>query len=445
MMAIKVGFVSLGCPKNLLNTERMLALLAQEGFEIVAEDVDADVIVVNTCAFIESAKKEAIDNILDVAWLKEHHTLKGIVVAGCLPQRYGEEILSELPEVNCIIGTGSVDCIGSAVRAAYEGKQYRSFQDIDAAEFGGERVITTPDYFAYLQIAEGCDNHCSYCVIPSIRGKFRSRPMGELVDEARELAQLGVKELCLIAQDTTRYGEDLYGTYSLDSLVTELSEIDGIEWIRLLYCYPDRITEGLMDVLASNPKVVKYLDMPIQHCNDDILRRMNRRDSKAGILETIQTLRKRVPGIILRSTVIVGFPGETNAQFEELRSFLKEVRFERLGVFPYSREEGTPAYDFADQIPEATKQKRADILMEQQERIHNACNAAFVGQTLRVLCEGYDQVAESFYGRSYADAYDIDGKIYFSSSRNLQEGQFVDVHITEVLDYDLVGKVVSII
>ncbi|MBQ9794443.1 MAG: 30S ribosomal protein S12 methylthiotransferase RimO [Clostridia bacterium] len=441
-MNIKVGFVSLGCPKNLMNTERMLALLAAEGFEIVAEDVDADVVVINTCAFIESAKTEAIDNILDIAWLKEHHTLKGIVVTGCLPQRYGDEILKELPEVNCILGTGSVEKICEAVRAAYHGTSYRAFDDIDAAPMGGERVITTPEYFAYLQISEGCDNCCSYCVIPSIRGKFRSRPMSELVEEATELAELGIKELCLIAQDTTRYGEDLYGTYALDSLVSELSQIEGIEWIRLLYCYPDRITDGLIDEIANNPKVVKYIDMPIQHINDDILRRMNRRSDKAQIVDVIGKLRERVPGIILRSTVIVGFPGETNAQFEELRKFLKETRFQRLGVFPYSREEGTPAYDFPDQVSEKVKEQRHAILMEQQERIHNECNEAFLGKTLQVLCEGYDPVAESFYGRSYADAYDIDGKIYFSSSKNVHEGQFVNVSITEVMDYDLVGKVI---
>ena len=441
-MNIKVGFVSLGCPKNLMNTERMLALLAAEGFEIVAEDVEADVMVINTCAFIESAKTEAIDSILDIAWLKEHHTLKGIVVAGCLPQRYGDEILKELPEVNCIIGTGSVEKICEAVRAAYHGPSYRAFDDIDTAPFGGERVVTTPEHFAYLQISEGCDNCCTYCVIPSIRGKFRSRPMSDLVEEATELAELGIKELCLIAQDTTRYGEDLYGTYALDSLIAELSQIEGIEWIRLLYCYPDRITDGLIEEIANNPKVVKYIDMPIQHINDDILKRMNRRSNKAQIMEVIQKLRSRVPGIILRSTVIVGFPGETAAQFEELRSFLKEIRFERLGVFSYSREEGTPAYDFPGQVSEKTKEKRNDILMEQQERIHNECNEAFLGQTLQVICEGYDQVSESFFGRSYADAYDIDGKIFFSASKNVREGQFVNVLITEVMDYDLVGKVV---
>ena len=441
-MNIKVGFVSLGCPKNLMNTERMLALLAAEGFEIVAEDVEADVMVINTCAFIESAKTEAIDSILDIAWLKEHHTLKGIVVAGCLPQRYGDEILKELPEVNCIIGTGSVEKICEAVRAAYHGTSYRAFDDIHTAPFGGERVVTTPEHFAYLQISEGCDNCCTYCVIPSIRGKFRSRPMSDLVEEATELAELGIKELCLIAQDTTRYGEDLYGTYALDSLIAELSQIEGIEWIRLLYCYPDRITDGLIEEIANNPKVVKYIDMPIQHINDDILKRMNRRSNKAQIIEVIQKLRSRVPGIILRSTVIVGFPGETAAQFEELRSFLKEIRFERLGVFSYSREEGTPAYDFPGQVSEKTKEKRNDILMEQQERIHNECNEAFLGQTLKVICEGYDQVSESFFGRSYADAYDIDGKIFFSASKNVREGQFVNVLITEVMDYDLVGKVV---
>ena len=441
-MSIKVGFVSLGCPKNLMNTERMLALLAENGFEIVAEDIEADVVVVNTCAFIESAKKEAIDNILDIAWLKDHHTLKGIVVAGCLPQRYGEEILKELPEVNCIIGTGSVDRICEAVQAAYEGTSFSAFDSVDDAVFGGERVITTPEHFSYLQIAEGCDNHCSYCVIPSIRGKFRSRPMGELLDEARDLASLGVKELCLIAQDTTRYGEDLYGTYALDSLITELSEIEGIEWIRLLYCYPDRITDALIDVIANNDKVVKYIDMPIQHINDQILSAMNRRDNKESITNVIAKLREKVPGIILRSTVIVGFPGETPAQFDELRKFLKETRFERLGVFTYSREEGTPAYDLANQVSEKTKQKRQDILMEQQERIHNECNEVFLGKTLKVLCEGYDPVAESFFGRSYADAYDIDGKIYFSSSKNIHEGQFVNVLINEVMDYDLLGKTV---
>ena len=441
-MSIKVSFISLGCPKNLINTEHMLSILAENGFELVAEDIEADVVVINTCAFIESAKKEAIDNILDVAWLKEHRSLKGIVVTGCLPQRYRDAILSELPEVNCILGTGSIDYIAQAVQAAYEGWPYQSFEDINTVDLSGDRIVTTPDHFAYIQIAEGCDNHCTYCVIPSIRGRFRSRKMSDIVDEARDLATLGVKELCVIAQDTTRYGEDLYGTYALDTLLNELSEVEGIEWIRVLYAYPDRVTDGLIDVFANNPKVVKYLDIPIQHINNDILKRMNRRDTREGITEIIRKIRERVPEIVLRSTVIVGFPGETEKQFEELRAFLKEVRFERLGVFTYSREENTPAYDFPNQVPEKTKQRRYDILMEQQERIHNDFNAGFLGKELRVLCEGYDPVAESFFGRSYADAYDIDGKIYFSSSRNIHEGEFVNVCIDEVLDYDLVGKAI---
>lgn len=441
-MAIKVSFISLGCPKNLMNTEHMLSILSNNGFELVADDIDADVVVINTCAFIESAKKEAIDSILDVAWLKEHRSLKGIVVTGCLPQRYRDAILSELPEVNCILGTGSMDYIAQAVQAAYEGKPYQSFEDINTVSISGDRIVTTPDYMAYLQIAEGCDNHCTYCVIPSIRGRFRSRNMSDILDEARGLAALGVKELCLIAQDTTRYGEDLYGTFALDTLLNELSGIDGIEWIRILYGYPDRVTDGLIDAMAHNDKVVKYLDIPIQHINNDILKRMNRRDTREGITGVIQKLRDRIPGIVLRSTVIVGFPGETEKQFEELRDFLKEIRFERLGVFKYSREENTPAYQMPNQVSEKTKQRRYDILMEQQERIHNDYNAGFLGKELRVLCEGYDPVAESFFGRSYADAYDIDGKIYFSSSRNIHEGEFVNVLIDDVLDYDLVGKAI---
>ncbi len=442
-MSIKVGFVSLGCPKNLVNTETMLARLVSAGFEIVAEDVDADVIVVNTCAFIESAKKEAIDNILDVAWLKENHTLKGIVVAGCLPERYRDEVMKELPEVDAIIGVGSIDDICEAVTAAYEGRKFSSFGDKNTVPLGGERVITTPEYFAYLQIAEGCDNCCSYCAIPSIRGRFRSRPMSEIIDEARDLASLGVKELCVIAQDTTRYGEDLYGVYSLDSLVHELSQIDGIEWIRLLYCYPDRITDSLIDEIASNPKVVKYLDIPIQHISTPVLKRMNRRDSEESIREIISKLRNRIPGIYLRTTVMTGFPGETDEDFDKLLAFVKETRFERLGAFVYSREEGTPAYDLSDQVPEKLKRKRYELIMREQRKIHAAINKATVGKTLRVINEGYDQVAESYYGRSFADAPDIDGKIYYSSPRRLRDGEFVNVLVQDVIDYDLTGKVVE--
>lgn len=439
-MAIKVGFVSLGCPKNLLNTEVMLAKLVDHGMELVAEDIEADVIVINTCAFIESAKNEAIENILDIAWLKKNRSLKGIVVTGCLPQRYREEIFKEMPEVNCILGTGSLDDICEAVEVAYKGGTFSSFGDIDKVALGGERVVTTPEYFAYVQIAEGCDNFCSYCVIPSIRGRFRSRNMTEIVDEVKDLASIGVREVCLVAQDTTRYGEDIYGTYALDSLIEEISKIDEIKWIRVLYCYPDRITDGLIEEFKTNDKLLKYIDMPIQHINDDILSAMNRRDTSAGIKSIIDKLRREIPGIVIRTTVIVGFPGETEKQYKELRDFIKETKFERLGVFEYSREEGTPAYDMPNQVPESVKKKRMEAIMSAQNRIHNDFNARFVGSELEVLCEGYDEVSESFYGRSYADAPDIDGKIYFSSPKRIREGEFVKVAVTEVIDYDLVGK-----
>ena len=351
-MAIKVGFVSLGCPKNLLDTENMLYMLADSGFELVPEDVDADVIIINTCAFIESAKQEAIDNILDVAWLKENHTLKGIVVTGCLAQRYKEEVLERMPEVDCVIGTGSISHIAEAVRAAYNGEKYTCFEDVNDSPFYSERVITTPEYFAYLKIAEGCDNRCTYCVIPDIRGKFRSRSIDDIVAEAKDLAALGVKELCLVAQDTTRYGEDIYGTYCLDSLLQALSEIESIQWIRLMYCYADRLTDAVIDEIANNPKVAKYIDLPLQHISDPVLKRMNRRDNEESIRAMITKLRERVPGITIRTTFITGFPGETQEDFEKLKSFIKEIRFERLGVFEYSREENTPAYDLPDQIPE---------------------------------------------------------------------------------------------
>lgn len=441
-MSIKVGFVSLGCPKNLINTEIMLAKLVDSGMEIVAEDIEADVIVINTCAFIESAKNEAIENILDIAWLKKNRSLKGIVVTGCLAQRYQEEFLKELPEVDCILGIGSLDDICEAVEVAYKGGTFSSFKSVDDAPLGGERVITTPDYFAYVQIAEGCDNRCTYCVIPDIRGKFRSRKMTDIIEEVENLASLGVKEICLVAQDTTCYGEDLYGTYSLDSLISALSEIEGIEWIRVLYCYPDRITDGLISEFKNNDKLLKYIDMPIQHINDEVLKNMNRRDTSDSIRSVVNKLRNEVPGMVIRSTVIVGFPGETAKQFNELRDFLNEVKFERLGVFEYSREEGTPAYNMSKQVSAKTKQNRYETLMSDQNRIHNDFNNGFVGNTIKVICEGYDNVSECFYGRSYADAPDIDGKVYFTSSKRVRAGEFVNVNITEVLDYDLFGKLI---
>lgn len=441
---IRVAFVSLGCPKNLIDTEVMLSLLNEKGFEIVADDIDADVVVINTCAFIESAKKESIDNILDVAWLKENKNLKGIVVTGCLAERYRDEVFKELPEVDAIIGTGSIEHIAEAVIKAYEGKEkYSSFHSPSEAPFFSERVVTTPEHFAYLKIAEGCDNRCTYCVIPDIRGKFRSRPILEIIEEAKDLASMGVKEICLVAQDTTKYGEDIFGMYALDALITEISEIEGIEWIRLLYCYPERITDSLIEVIATNDKVVKYIDMPIQHISDHVLTRMNRKGTEETIRNAIKRLRERIPDIVLRTTVITGFPGETEDDFKKLKEFVKEGNFERLGAFSYSREEGTPAYDFENQVPEKTKDKRRDIIMREQQKIHINFNESLIGKTLLVVCEGYDKVSETYFGRSFMDAPDIDGKIFFSSPFRVEDGDFVKVQLTEIFDYDLIGKVVG--
>ena len=440
---IKVGFVSLGCPKNLIDTEIMLYKLSEAGFEVVPEDIDADVVVINTCAFINDAKQEAIDNILDVAWLKENRALKGIVVTGCLVQRFGEDVLKEIPEVDAIVGVGGALKIVEAVTAAYNGEKYSFIPDPDDIPLDENRVVTTPEYFAYLKIAEGCDNKCAYCVIPSIRGKFRSRPILDIVEEATELAEMGVKELCLVAQDTTAYGKDLFGTYALDSLLRELSKIKGIEWIRILYCYPERITDSLIEEIATNPKVVKYIDMPIQHISDGVLRRMNRRDTSASIKEVVKKLRERIPEVVIRTTVITGFPGETEKEFNELLSFVKEARFERLGAFEYSREEGTEAYSMPEQVHAKKKKSRKDAIMRAQQKIHQEYNDSMVGKTLTVLCEGYDSAAESYFGRTYADAPDIDGKVYFTAYRRIRDGEMVKVKIAEVLDYDLVGKAVK--
>ncbi len=442
ILPIKVGFVSLGCAKNLINTEVMISKLAEAGCEIVAEDIDADVIVINTCAFIQSAKQEAIDNILDVAWLKENRSLKGIVVTGCLAERYKEQIFEELPEVDAVIGTGAYDDVVDAVKCAYEKKRFSCFHNISEAPMGGDRVITTPEFFAYIKIAEGCDNCCTYCVIPSLRGKFRSRQMSDIVNEAKDLAALGVKELCVIAQDTTRYGEDIYGTYCLDSLLRELSTIDGIEWIRVLYMYPDRITDALIDEIANNPKIVKYFDIPVQHVTDRMLSAMNRRDTAASIRSTVERIRAKIPDAVLRTTFITGFPGETEEDYKAMGDFIDEMKFDRLGVFEYSREEGTKAYDMPDQIPAATKHKRCKALMKRQQAVHAAKNRELVGKTVKVLSEGYDKVSECFFGRSFRDAPDVDGKIYFHSSRNVKDGTFVDVKIVDVIDYDLVGQAV---
>ena len=443
---MKVGFVSLGCPKNQLDTEVMLHEVATAGYEITPEETEADVVIINTCGFIESAKKEAIENILDIAWLKKNHHLKAIVVTGCLAERYRESILEEFPEVDAVLGVGSIHRIVEAIEAVTVKKKkgshrkYTSFEDKNEVRLGGDRILTTPEYTAYLKIAEGCDNRCAYCAIPSIRGKFRSRPIEDLVAEAKQLAALGVRELNIVAQDTTRYGLDLYGEYRLSELLHRISEETEIPWIRILYCYPDKVTDELVAEMRDNPKILKYIDLPIQHISDSMLRAMNRHGDGAMIKGVIEKLRREIPEIVIRTTFIVGFPGETEADFEELCEFVKETKFERAGVFPYSREEDTPAYDLPDQIDEQIKQDRADLLMREQLEINEARNETKIGKTITVLCEDYDPVSEMHFGRSAEDAPEIDGKVYFRSEKRIVPGSFVRVKIREVLDYDLMGR-----
>ncbi len=448
---MKIGFVSLGCPKNQLDTEVMLHEVVSAGYEVTPDETEADVVIINTCAFIESAKKEAIDNILDVAWLKKHRSLQAIIVTGCLAERYGQEIFTELPEVDAVLGVGSIHKIVEAIQAVTakkkrgeQAKKFYAHDDRNAVALGGDRVLTTPDYAAYLKIAEGCDNRCTYCAIPNIRGHFRSRPMEELVAEAQDMERLGVKELTLIAQDTTRYGQDLYGRYALAELIQKITAATTIPWLRILYCYPDKITDELVAELKNNPRLVKYIDLPLQHISNPVLRRMNRRGDSAMIREVLAKLRREVPGIVIRTTFIVGFPGETEADFEQLCAFVKEQKFDHAGAFAYSREEDTPAYDFPDQIDEQVKQDRLDILMREQAEINEKLNQSKIGSTLRVLCEDYDPAAEIYYGRSEADAPEIDGKVYFRSKEKIAPGTFVSVKVTEALDYDLSGNVISI-
>ena len=447
---MKIGFVSLGCPKNQLDTEVMLHEVVEAGYEITPEDTEADVIIINTCAFIESAKKESIDNILDVAWLKKHGHLKAIIVTGCLAERYREEVLSEFPEVDAVLGVGGLHHIVDAVRAATAPKgkakaRYACFDDKDTVPLGGDRVLTTPEYAAYLKIAEGCDNRCAYCAIPYIRGRFRSRPMEDLVAEAKQLEELGVRELTIIAQDITRYGKDLYGKYSLAELLHRITEETNIPWIRLLYCYPDKITDELIREIRDNPRILKYIDLPLQHVSDHMLRAMNRHGDGKMVRDVVKKLRAEIPGLVLRTTFITGFPGETEEDFNELCEFVKETEFEHAGVFPYSREEGTPAYDFPDQIDEQVKQDRADAIMKIQMEINGRQNEKKIGTVVRVLTEGFDAAADTHFGRSAADAPDIDGKIYFKAPEGVRvaEGSFVDVKVREAVDYDLYGFAVS--
>ena len=446
---MKIGFISLGCPKNQLDTEVMLHEVVAAGYELTSEDIDADIIIINTCAFIESAKQEAIDNILDEAWLKENRSLKGIIVTGCLAERYREQILEELPEVDALLGVGSIHNIVEAIKAVEKqskrknvpaSEKYCSFEDKNTVRLGGDRVLTTPDYAAYLKIAEGCDNRCTYCAIPSIRGRFRSRPMEDVIAEAKDMDALGIKELTLVAQDTTRYGKDLYGRYALAELIRKITEETNIPWIRVLYCYPDKITDELIEEFKTNPRLLKYIDLPLQHISDRMLKAMNRHGNGQTIREVLAKLRT-VEGMVIRTTFIVGFPGETEEDFNELADFITEQKFEHAGVFTYSREEGTPAYDFADQIDEQVKQDRMDILMRTQMNINTTRNEGRIGSVITVLCEAYDPVNECYYGRSAEDAPDIDGKVFFryNGEERIAPGSMVKVKVREVVDYDVYG------
>lgn len=437
-MSYNVSFISLGCAKNQVNCEQMMALCAEAGYSIQAQPEGCDVVVVNTCGFLASACEEAIENILEMAELKKAGQVKKILVTGCMTQRYKEDIFHELPEVDGLLGTGSYGDIATAIAEVMEkGEKPCHLGNIHTANQSGERILSTPPWYAYLRIAEGCDNHCAYCVIPSLRGKYRSRPMNELLDEAAELASAGVKELIVIAQDITRWGMDLYGKPSLALLLRELAKIDGIRWIRLHYLYPEIIDDELIDLIASEDKIVKYLDIPIQHIDNDILRRMNRHCTGDEIRALLQKLRARIPGLVLRTSLITGLPGEGEAEFEELCTWLREVRLERVGVFPFSPEEGTPAAVMTDRCEPDEAQRRADLILELQAGIMDDYNAACIGRDMTVLCE-HRARSGMCSGRTYADSPEIDGTVYFTGAA--QPGDMVTVHITGCDDGDLAGE-----
>lgn len=439
-MAVTVGGIALGCAKNLVDMELMLAEIKNAGIEILNEYNSADIVIINTCGFLEDAKKEAIENILEVAALKEEGRVKKIIVTGCLAERYKGEIADEFPEVDAFLGTGSYLKILQAIKEVQNGNRYSCFDNREAHKIDGERFVTTPSYTAYLKISEGCDNCCTYCAIPLIRGRFRSRTIESIVKEAEKLAEQGVKELNIISQDTTRYGEDLYGTYKLPELLRKLSEIEKLHWIRVLYTYPEKITDELLDEIAVNPKVVKYIDMPVQHSSGRILSLMNRQGNSERLLALVEKMRNKIKGLTIRTTVITGFPTETEEEFTELCEFVKTARFERLGAFCYSREEGTKAALMDGQIDEDVKEKRQEILMLEQSRISEERMEEKVGKTLEVLIEGYDKYVKLYFGRSAADAPEVDGKVFFSSKKKFTPGDFTDVTITGSLEYDLMGE-----
>ena len=438
---MKILFVSLGCDKNLADTESMLGLLASRGYEMTDDEAEADVIVINTCCFIHDAMEESIQNILDMAEYRKNGQAKALIVAGCLAQRYRQEILDEIPEVDEVLGTTAFDRILDAVDAALSGERGVMLADPDALPLPEtKRLVTTGGHYAYLKIAEGCDKHCTYCIIPSLRGRFRSVPMERLIKEAQELADQGVKELILVAQETTLYGKDLYGEKSLHILLKKLCEISGIRWIRILYCYPEEITDDLIRVMKEEPKICHYLDIPIQHASDGILKRMGRRTSKQELIDIVGRLRKEIPDICLRTTLITGFPGETQAQHEELMQFVDEMEFDRLGVFTYSPEEGTPAAAMPDQIAEEVKEERQAELMELQQEIAFDAAEDMKGREVLVMIEGKVADENAYVGRTYKDAPNVDGLIFINTDEELVSGDFARVKVTGALDYDLIGE-----
>lgn len=443
-MNYKIGMISLGCPKNQVDAEHMLALMDAEGWEIVDYVDGCDAVIVNTCGFIDDAKKEAIENILDMVELKKEGVISKIIVTGCLAQRYKDEIVKEIPEVDAVIGIGANGDIIKTVEEVMSGVDtIENYPPQCELPLEGQRILTTPQYWAYLKIGEGCSNRCTYCTIPSIRGNMRSRSMENVIDEAKQLAESGVKELILIAQDTTSYGLDLYGELKLPELLNELCKIDSIEWIRLLYCYPDRITDELIETMKNQEKVVNYIDLPLQHADDKILKAMNRRGDQALIRNVISKLRTEIPDVVIRTTFIVGFPGEGEEEFETLAEFVNEIEFDRLGVFTFSPQEGTPAFDMEDQVDEDIKTRRGEVIMQDQYSIMEEKNNEKIGKTYRVVVEDYDGYSDSYTGRTYMDAPEIDGLVKFSSHKDLDIGDFVDVEIFDVEDYDLIGEVTA--
>ena len=440
---MKILFISLGCDKNLADSEQMLGILRNKGYEFTDDECEADIIVVNSCCFISDAKEESINTILDMAQCKTHYKCQALIVTGCLAERYKEEIYKEIPEVDAVIGTSSYDAIAEAVEQALEGKKPQVFKDLNRLpDIRTERVVTTGGYFAHLKIAEGCDKHCTYCIIPKVRGNYRSVPMENLIRQAKELAEKGVKELILVAQETTMYGKDIYGEKSLHKLLKELCKIQGIQFIRIMYCYPEEIYDELIQTMKEEQKICHYLEMPIQHCNDAILKKMGRRTNKKEIQEIVTKLREAIPDIILRTTLITGFPGETEDNFEEMMDFVDEMEFDRLGVFPYSPEEGTPAAEFPDQIDEEVKADRQCEIMELQQDIAFEKSERRIGQEMLAVIEGKVADENAYIGRTYMDAPNIDGYVFIHTDEALMTGDFVKVKITASSDYDLIGELV---